>query len=225
LDAQPGEHVLLVISDTGVGMSEEVKAHLFEPFFTTKELGKGTGLGLATVYGIVTQSGGHIWAYSEEGQGSTFKVYLPRVEKIAQVTPRPRDLIDVPSGDETILLVEDDENVRDLARNVLQSHGYTILEARNGQEALLVSKHHPGPMHLLLTDVVMPGISGEQLAKLLTQARPDLKTLFMSGYTNNSIMQRGVLEPGIAFLQKPFSPTDLAGQVRQVLDTPQQPSG
>ena len=225
LEAQPGEHVLLVISDTGVGMSEEVKAHLFEPFFTTKELGKGTGLGLATVYGIVTQSGGHIWAYSEEGQGSAFKIYLPRVEKIAQATPRPRALIDVPSGDETILLVEDDESVRDLARNVLQSHGYTIIEARNGQEALSVAKHHPGPIHLLLTDVVMPGISGEQLAKQLTQARPDLKTLFMSGYTNNTIMHRGVLEPGIAFLQKPFSPTDLAGQVRQVLDTSQQTPG
>ncbi len=222
LEAQPGEHVLLVISDTGVGMSEEVKAHLFEPFFTTKELGKGTGLGLATVYGIVTQSGGHIWAYSEEGQGSSFKIYFPRAEKIDQPMPPPRTLIDVPSGDETILLVEDDENVRALARNVLQGHGYTILEARNGQEALSVARHHPGPIHLLLTDVVIPGISGEHLAKQLTQARPDLKTLFMSGYTNSAIMHRGLLEPGIALLQKPFSPIDLAGQVRQVLDNPYQ---
>jgi two-component system cell cycle sensor histidine kinase/response regulator CckA len=165
LESQPGEHVLLAISDTGVGMSEEVKAHIFEPFFTTKETGKGTGLGLATVYGIVKQNGGNIWVYSEEGQGSTFKIYLPRTQEAAPPVAHQRRVADVPHGTETILLAEDDDGVRDLARRVLQGQGYTVLEARNGQEALLVSSRHTGPIHLLLTDVVMPGISGKVLAE------------------------------------------------------------
>jgi two-component system cell cycle sensor histidine kinase/response regulator CckA len=211
--------VLLAVSDTGAGMSEEVKAHLFEPFFTTKELGKGTGLGLSTVHGIVKQSGGHIWVYSEENQGAVFKIYLPRVRTAAQEVAVPQwGVADVPCGDETILLVEDDDRVRDLARCILQDQGYTVLEARGGQEALTVSVHHPGPIHLLLADVMMPGMSGKALAEQLTRARPDLKVLFMSGYTDNTIAHHGVLETGVAFLQKPFGLSALTRTVRQVLD-------
>jgi two-component system cell cycle sensor histidine kinase/response regulator CckA len=220
LEAQPGEHVLVAVTDTGMGMSEEVQVHLFEPFFTTKELGKGTGLGLATVYGIVKQSGGHVWVESEEGQGTTFKIYLPRARETARAALPPRSMADMPWGGETVLLVEDDEGVRDLAGRVLRSQGYNVLEAQDGQEALRVSAHQTDPIHLLLADVVMPGISGKVLADQLTQTRPDLKVLFMSGYTDEEIVQHGVLEPGIVLLQKPFNPMALARKVRQVLDTP-----
>jgi signal transduction histidine kinase/ActR/RegA family two-component response regulator len=218
LEAQPGEYVLLAMSDAGVGMSEEVKAHIFEPFFTTKEPGKGTGLGLATVYSIAKQSSGHIWVYSEEGVGTTFKIYLPRSREAVQAAAPERQMANMPTGDETVLLVEDDEAVRDLARRVLQSQGYTVLEAQDGQEALLVSTHHEGTIHLLLTDVIMPGISGKGLADQLGQARREMRILFMSGYSDEAIVHHGVLEPGVAFLQKPFSPLALAQQVRQVLD-------
>jgi PAS domain S-box-containing protein len=225
LGAQPGEYVLLAISDTGIGMSEEVKSHLFEPFFTTKELGRGTGLGLATVYGIIKQGGGDIQVYSEVGLGTTFKVYLPRVGPAtppeAPALARP----DMPAGQEMVLLVEDSEGVRELARRVLRSLGYTLLETRDGQEALRLAADYPGAIHLLLTDVVLPGMSGKALAEELARSRPDLKTLFMSGYTDNAIAHHGVLEPGIAFLQKPFGPIELARKVRAVLDESPRPNG
>jgi CheY-like chemotaxis protein len=200
-------------------MSREVQAHLFEPFFTTKEIGRGTGLGLATVYGIVKQSGGHIWVYSEEGIGTTFKIYLPAVEE--KIT-RPSALLqtgpELPVGSETILLVEDNTGVRELLRQVLPSLGYTLVEAENGQEALRLLADYPDPIHLLLTDVVMPGISGKTLAEEASRTRPDLKMLFMSGYTDEAIVQHGVSDAEAAFLQKPFSLMALAAKIRSVLD-------
>ncbi|MBI1878196.1 MAG: PAS domain S-box protein, partial [Chloroflexi bacterium] len=204
LGTQPGEYVLLAVSDTGCGMSHEVKTRIFEPFFTTKEVGKGTGLGLATIFGIVRQSGGNIWVYSEENVGTTFKIYLPRAQETGLTPARPEIGAEMPSGDETILLVEDDIGVRGLVRQVLLRQGYTLLEAQNGQEALRLSAYYSGPIHLLLTDVVMPGISGKALARELAHTRPDLKILFMSGYTDEAIAHHGVLDPGVAFLQKPF---------------------
>ncbi len=219
LGVEPGEYVLLSVSDTGIGMSQEVKAHIFEPFFTTKERGRGTGLGLSTAYGIVKQSGGHIWVHSEEEVGTTFKIYLPRAEGTAQPLIRPEMREPMPGGEETILLVEDDAGVRDLARHVLQSQGYTLLEAENGQEALHLVARHPGVVHLLLTDVVMPGMSGRDLAEQLAQAHPNLKTLFMSGYADDMVAHHGVLNPGTPFLQKPFSLMALARKVRAVLDS------
>jgi CheY-like chemotaxis protein len=199
-------------------MSEEVKAHLFEPFFTTKGRGKGTGLGLATVYGIVKQSGGTIWVYSEEGVGTTFKIYLPRSANDAERQPHAGKSEPIPSGGETVLLVEDEAGVRELARLVLQRQGYSVLEATEPQEALRLVETHTGPIHLLLTDVVMPGMSGKALAETLTGMIPDLKVLFMSGYPDQVIAHHGVLEAGIAFLQKPFNPMALARNVRKVLD-------
>jgi PAS domain S-box-containing protein len=220
LGAQPGEHVMLTVSDTGAGMSEEVKERIFEPFFTTKEPGKGTGLGLATAFSIVRQGGGTIWVYTEQGVGSTFKIYLPRAQEYAELAVPQRLATDMPPGDETILLVEDDAGVRGLAQRVLEGRGYMVLNAQNGQEALLVSTHHPGSIQLLLTDVVMPGISGKALADQLARSRPDLKVLFMSGYSDEAIVHHGVLDAGVAFLQKPFSPQALTQKVRQVLDAP-----
>jgi two-component system cell cycle sensor histidine kinase/response regulator CckA len=223
LEVQPGEHVLLAVSDTGKGMSEEVKEHIFEPFFTTKEVGQGAGLGLATVYGIVKQSDGHIWVYSEENRGTTFKIYLPRARRNAlQQAKRSQIAVDMPSGREVILLVEDDASVRELARRTLERQGYTVLEASNGQEALRLFTQHVSPIHLLLTDVVMPGMSGKALAERLTEIQPNLRVLYMSGYTDNVIVQHGELEAGIAFVQKPLSPSKLAAKVRQVLDAPPQ---
>ncbi len=219
LGTRPGHYALLVVSDTGLGMNKETQARIFEPFFTTKEVGKGTGLGLATVYGIVKQSGGNIWVYSEEGQGSTFKIYLPRVEGHIQPPP-PLDVENsLPTGVETIMLVEDDAGVRSLARRILEKQGYTLLEAKNGAEALQAAGHHPGPIHLLVTDVVMPGMSGKALADQLTDLRPGVKVLFMSGYTENAIAHHHVLNPGVVFLPKPFNARTLAQQVRAVLDT------
>lgn len=218
LEAQAGEHVLLAISDTGWGMSPEVKAHIFEPFFTTKEQGKGTGLGLAMVYGIVTQNGGHIWVDSEPGAGTTFKIYLPRTEE-EQASSTPREVeAETPAGNETILLVEDDVGVRKLTRQALHSQGYTVLEAEEGEKALQLAAEYRGPIHLLLTDVIMPGMSGKLLAEKLAQARAGLKVLFMSGYSDNAIAQHGVLDPGVFLLQKPFGPEALAHKVRSVLD-------
>lgn len=219
LDTRPGQYVLLAISDTGYGMSQEVKTHIFEPFFTTKELGRGTGLGLATVFGIVKQSGGDIWVYSEEGVGTTFKIYFPSVaEKKSEPPLHPEVGIEIPVGSETILLVEDDAGVRALLRQVLSPLGYTLLEAGNGQEALRLLADYPDPIHLLLTDMVMPGISGKTLAEEASRVRPDLKTLFMSGYTDEAIVKHGVLDAEVAFLQKPFSPMSLAVKLRSVLE-------
>lgn len=218
LGTQPGEHVLLAVSDTGVGMSKEVQTRIFEPFFTTKEKGKGTGLGLATVFGIVQQSGGNIWVYSEEGQGTTFKIYLPRAKEAIQALVPAEVVQKMPHGSETILLVEDDMAVRNLVRHILKEVGYTLLEAQDAQEAQHLAARYSGAIHLLLTDVVMPHMSGKALADQLVQIRPQLKILFMSGYTNNAIAHHGVLDPDVNFLQKPFTSTALAQKVRAVLD-------
>src|SRR3990172_1789152 len=191
---------------------------MWEPFFTTKEKGKGTGLGLATVYGIVKQSGGSIWVYSELGQGTTFKVYLPRVEDVAGPLVTASSSVQPPTGTETILLVEDASGLRKLARKILERYGYTILDAPNGDEALGICERHHGAIHLLLTDVVMPGMSGRALADRLALLHPATKVLYTSGYTDNAIVHRGVLSAGTAFLQKPYTPEALARKVREVLD-------
>jgi PAS domain S-box-containing protein len=229
-DARPGPYVLLEVGDTGVGMDAETRSHLFEPFFTTKEQGKGTGLGLSTVYGTVKQSGGHISVESEPGRGSTFTVYLPRVaapvasaERTAADAPAARagassEVVLTPGRGETILLVEDAQRVRAVVREILEMSGYVVLEARQGAEALEVSNRHAGTIHLLVTDVVMPQMSGRELAQRLATLRPELKVLYMSGYTDDAIVRHGVLAAGIAFLSKPFTPDALALKVREVLD-------
>jgi PAS domain S-box-containing protein len=217
-EVQPGSYVLLAVSDTGCGMTEEVKAHIFEPFFTTKEPGKGTGLGLATAYGIVKQSGGYVYVYSEPGHGTTFKIYLPLVEDgipSGKSYPDPKPM---PHGSETILLVEDEDAVRSLTRYILQMQGYAVLEAKDGEEALRVAEQHRGGFHLLMTDVVMPRMGGRRLAERLAQTQPGVKVLFLSGYTDDAVVRHGVLEAEVAFLQKPFTPSALTQKVRDVLD-------
>ena len=213
----PGPYVMLAVSDTGSGMDQETLGHLFEPFFTTKGPGQGTGLGLATVYGIVKQSGGNIWVYSEVGQGTTFKVYLPRVDApLDSATPlKPSASL---RGTETILLVEDERGVRLLARRVLEGNGYAVLEAAEGLTAIELVRHHEGPIHLLVTDVVMPHMSGRAVADAVTSLRPTVKVLYLSGYTANAIVHRGVLDLGTPFLEKPFTPGTLVAKVREVLD-------
>lgn len=214
----PGSYVLLSVSDTGCGMAPEVLSHLFEPFFTTKEQGKGTGLGLSTVYGIVKQSNGYINVYSEEDVGTTFKVYLPRVnENIAPSKRQGSGEVKL-TGDEVILLVEDEASVRSLSREILEGFGYTVLETSNGQEALQICQSHAGPIHLMVTDVVMPKMSGRKLAEAIQKIRPEIKILFVSGYTEDAIIHHDVLRSGTPFLQKPFVPTTLAEKVREVLD-------
>jgi CheY-like chemotaxis protein len=218
VQAAAGPYVVLAVSDTGSGMDAQTKARLFEPFFTTKPAGKGTGLGLATVYGIVKQSGGLVWVYSEIGHGTTFKVYLPRVGgAIESVRPRRQDGASL-RGTETILVVEDQAEVRTLTRKVLEGRGYSVLVAAGGSEARGVAERHRGPIHLLLTDVIMPDMSGGEVARQLAQPRPETKVLYLSGYTDEAIVRHGVLEPGMAFLQKPFTPDALAVKVREVLD-------
>jgi two-component system cell cycle sensor histidine kinase/response regulator CckA len=216
--ARKGPHILLAVSDTGCGMSAETQSHMFEPFFTTKEQGKGTGLGLATVYGIVKQSGGDIWVYSEVGRGSTFKVYLPRTDGAPEAPRRETTRMRPKRGSETILLAEDAEVLRRLLREILVQNGYTVLLAGNGEEALRRSREHPGPIHLLVTDMVMPQMSGRELASRLVPQRPETKVLYMSGYTEEAIATHGVLDAGTAFLEKPFSPDSLARKVREILD-------
>jgi CheY-like chemotaxis protein len=209
---------MLAVSDTGVGMSDEVMSHIFEPFFTTKEPGHGTGLGLATCYGIVKQNGGSIHVQSEPGKGTTLKLFLPRVEEEAGDVPGP-DEAGLPAGSETILFVEDELSLRAVAARLLRAQGYRVLEATNGQEALRVTRGlSEQEIHLLLTDVVMPGMGGKELAKQLEAKRPDLKVLFISGYPGESISHRGVLHSGVAFLRKPFSPGQLARKIRELLD-------
>ncbi len=215
----PGRYVMLSVSDTGVGISPEIKERIFEPFFTTKEKGRGTGLGLSTVYGIVKQSGGNIWVYSEPAQGTTFKIYLPRVDEPAEELRKKIEYEEIPRGSETILLVEDDEKVRELAVKVLRMHGYEVIEAGSPTDALRICQELKRPIHLVLTDVVMPEMSGRQLAERLREVCVEVKVLYMSGYTDNSIVRHGVLEKGVDFIQKPFTIDGLARKVREVLDS------
>jgi len=214
----PGGYVMLAVSDTGCGMSIETKARIFEPFFTTKDKGRGTGLGLSTVYGIVKQSGGNIWVYSEPNRGTTVKVYLPHFDCDKEQAECPGVEKAAPRGSETILLVEDEDVVRGLARQILQQAGYNVLDAGSGDEALRMCREHSDPIHLLLTDVVMPETSGKEIAQSLTSLRPGTCVLFMSGYTDDAIVHHGVLDSNVEFIQKPFTPVALARKVREVLD-------
>jgi PAS domain S-box-containing protein len=215
-----GQYVMLAISDTGTGMTEEVKSRIFEPFFTTKDKDRGTGLGLATVYGVVKQSEGFIWVYSELGHGSTFKVYLPMVEEEVEQIEHPAEFVPLPGGSETILMVEDSDSLRELNHELLQRMGYTVLVAEAGDEAIRIAEHHAETIDLLLTDVVMPRMNGRALAEALARSRPAIKVLYMSGYTDNVIVNQALLKPGVAFLQKPFTRELLARKVREVLATP-----
>jgi PAS domain S-box-containing protein len=214
--ATAGKHVLVAVSDTGSGMDETTRAHLFEPFFTTKPLGKGTGLGLATVYGIVKQNRGSIWVYSEAGKGSTFKIYLPVATGVAEPPPPPVEVHAV-RGTETVLVIEDQSDVRGVIEKALSHYGYTVVGASNGPEAIATAHAYEGPIHILLTDIILPGASGREIARQVVAARPSVRVLYMSGYTDELIVQHGVLEPGLAFLHKPFTGDTLARRIREVM--------
>ena len=214
----PGRYVMIAVSDTGAGMPPEVRDRVFEPFFTTKGKGKGTGLGLSTVYGIVKQSGGNIWVYSEPGKGTTLKIYLPRVDEPAEKLKAQVVGEEFPRGSETILIVEDDKEVRKLAVRILTRQGYSVLDGSYGDEAFDVCRQHKGPIHLLLTDVVMPGLDGRALSEGLSKLHPEMKVLYMSGYTEDTVIHRGVMEKGMNYIQKPFTVSGLINKVREVLD-------
>jgi len=217
----PGKYVRLTVEDTGCGMDAKTQLRIFDPFFTTKELGKGTGLGLATVYGIVKQTGGYIWVYSEVGQGTAFKIYLPRIdERALQTVEQKTAELPVTKGWETILLAEDSESLREMAGEYLQSAGYNVLAAASGNEALERAKNFGGAIHLLLTDVVMPELNGPELAKQIALLRPGIKVLFTSGYASETLANRGSLDPAVAFIQKPYRPKALARRIREILDAP-----
>jgi nitrogen-specific signal transduction histidine kinase/ActR/RegA family two-component response regulator len=213
-----GQYVLLTVSDTGTGMTQEVRENIFEPFFTTKEMGKGTGLGLSTVYGIVKQNDGFIYVESEPEKGTTFKIYLPRVEVETAQVDSEEITLKRPTGTETVLLVEDDEGILDLGKMILENLGYTVLAAQTPVDSIRLAKEHPGDIHLLITDVVMPEMNGRELAELVGTIRPNLRCLYMSGYSADLIAHRGILDEGLNFIQKPFGSDDLAVRVRQVLD-------
>jgi signal transduction histidine kinase len=217
-DARPGPHVMLAVSDTGHGMDAETLSHMFEPFFTTKGLGQGTGLGLATVYGIVRQVGGQVMVYSEPRQGTSFKVYLPRQDEVGAEAPAPEPVGPAPTGSETVLLVEDETALRVLIHEVLTGAGYRILQAAAADEALAAAGAHPGHIDLVLTDVILPAMSGRQMADALRAVRPRTRVLFMSGYTDDAISHHGILEPGTHFMEKPFTADTLLRKVREVLD-------
>jgi two-component system cell cycle sensor histidine kinase/response regulator CckA len=217
LAATPGPHVVLTVSDTGTGMNPEVQARLFEPFFTTKGVGKGTGLGLATVHGIIMRTGGSVNVYSELGKGTSFKVYFPMADAAAVVVAAPTPAAWPHVGAETVLVVEDAEGLRVLARRLLERQGYTVLVAANAEEALQLFERNPS-IDVLLTDVVMPGASGPELTSQLVEQRPALKVVYMSGYTENAIVHHGVLNPGVAFLHKPFTADTLGRKIREALD-------
>ena len=215
---QPGPYVMLAVSDNGIGMSDEVKERIFEPFFTTKEKGKGTGLGLSTVYGIVKQSTGSIRVYSEPGQGTTFTIYLPRVDEAVETNTSPQGEPDLSQNNETVLVVEDEDMVRELTVRILRRLGYKVIEAHNAEEALQIEQNYQdGVIHLLLTDVVMPNMNGIELAEKLQERHRDLKIIFMSGYTNKVIINHGILNAKHQFIQKPFTASDLASKVRAAL--------
>jgi two-component system cell cycle sensor histidine kinase/response regulator CckA len=220
-ELKPGPYVMLAMSDTGMGMDMETQTQIFEPFFTTKDTGEGTGLGLATVYGIIKQSGGDIRVYSEPEKGTMFKIYLPRMEEDMESAHEADLQMEQIGGSETVLLVEDNDLVRKVSRRVLEQYGYRVLEAEDARKALMVSGQHEGLIDLMVTDVVMPEMSGKELAECLQVLRPEMKVLYMSGYADNAVVRRGVVSPGVAFLEKPFTPDVLAGKVREVLDKKQ----
>jgi len=217
-ELEPGHYALLAITDSGHGMSPATAARIFEPFFTTKETGKGTGLGLSTVYGIVKQSGGHISVYSEVGRGTCFRMYLPRVGVVDDESTETASDEPAPTGQETVLVAEDEDGVRKLAALLLKRQGYHVLQAEDGESALRVAGQHKGPIHLLLTDVVMPRMSGRELWDVLSTEREETRVLYMSGYTDTAIVHHGVLDPGTPFIEKPFVPDELLSVIREVLD-------
>jgi CheY-like chemotaxis protein len=212
-----GHYIMLAVSDTGCGMDAATRKRIFEPFFTTKKAGKGTGLGLATLYGIVNQSGGNVWVYSELGHGTTFKIYLPQAEDVTETVETfwPKA---TPHGTETVLVVEDEDQVRAILRHILENQGYHVLSASHGEEALAISRK-PGDIQLMITDVVMPQMSGRELAERVIAARPSLRVLFMSGYTDDAIVRHGLLHDKLNFIQKPFDSATVAKKVREVLDS------
>ena len=215
---KPGQYVMLAISDTGHGIPEDIRSHIFEPFFTTKEKDKGTGLGLSTVYGIIKQSGGYIWLYSEPDKGTSFKIYFPQIKEVIKESALTSAPVELQKGNETILLVEDDDMVRNLIRLILEKNGYTVLEAGNAEKVTFLCKQHKGKINIMVSDVIMPKISGPQLFKKVAPLRPDMKVLYMSGYTDEAIVRHGVLEAGINFIQKPFTPDSIIRKIHEVLN-------